>query len=206
MSSLGGSTVYPDKQTFYEYILSVIQRYSTKILNTILYGSSNDEKTVFQCNNLLMASFSFGTNTYVTADKQIACTNLPYSCCGLREQQLIEANLITGNQQIAIQRRLEFYKDVYSKLIEFLTESQSFTEDYLKQFVGSKINNCYVMAKQMSQFDVRSIKEEFLKELDEMYSFVEKSQVGSYCSACDFFNHSKVKFRENQIVYSEKFC
>ncbi len=39
-----------------------------------------------------------------------------------------------------------------------------------------------------------------------MYNFVEESQIGSYCAICDFLNHNKVSYADNQIVYSERFC
>lgn len=42
------------------------------------------------------------------------------------------------------------------------------------------------MAKQMSLFDIKDIKDDFFKQLDEMFTFVEKAQVGSLCSVCDF--------------------
>lgn len=153
-----------------------------------------------------MASFNFDLNSFVTKDKQLACNPLQYSCCGLREQQIIEASLVTGKQQLQIQQRLEFYKNVFQKLIDFFGESQTLVKGFMETFQGNKINNCYVMAKQMSLFDIKDIKDDFFKQLDEMFTFVEKAQVGSLCSVCDFQNHNKVQFQDNQIIYSERFC
>jgi hypothetical protein len=48
-------------------------------------------------------------------------------------------------------------------MIDFFAESEEFSHDFLNTFKGNKVNNCYVLAKQMSLFEVKKIKDEFLK-------------------------------------------
>ncbi len=203
---MGNDQYYPDSKNIFSRISNGISSFAEQIYIKIVYGGDKVAKNIYKCNPNLMASFNYSLNTLVSAEPQMVCAPLEFSCCGLKEQQLIEINLISGSQQKQIRKRLNFYKDVYVKQIRLFESSYDIVHEYLNTFVGSKVNNCYILAKQMSQFNIKKIKEEFLKILDSMYTFVEQAQIGSYCAVCDFFNHNKVKYEDNQIIYSDQFC
>lgn len=49
--------------------------------------------------------------------------------------------------------------------------------------------SCYIMASKMVKFDIETINEKLLEEIEEIYSFFTKTYEGIYCSLCDAYNH-----------------
>lgn len=63
-----------------------------------------------------------------------------------------------------------------------------------------------MLAKRIQQFDVESIQEQLIESIDKMYSFLQQSYQGLFCSVCDFVNHQFFDGQNQTIVYSQRFC
>lgn len=159
-----------------------------------------------QCKRELLRSFGLEGNTVPAANKLNMCPHVVNSCCTKFDQVTLFENWEFGHEHSNLRRRFNYLQQIYTYTTNITFHANSLANKTLDHFATTTVNNCKVLAKRLTQYQIEKVGPKLRFAIQQMYDWWEKVFSGVNCAVCDADMHKYFDFKRNEITYSVKFC
>ena len=121
------------------------------------------------------------------------------------DQQQIFLRWTKGRERDNISTHFERNIRVYQRLVDSLSEVQSFAKN-VRNTVVKKIANCKLMANRILTYELGEVRDQVLKNLLQAKQFFLQTYSGFYCTICNYENHRFFDPATKTITFSQGFC
>ena len=159
-----------------------------------------------KCNLKLVQSFGFKGVGEPSDYKMIMCPDIKKSCCRMSDQvKIYEYSELSGEKQ-ELQERLASYRQIYDDILDVSIEVEEKAKFLIQKLKNKLFSNCKVLGKKLLEFQAEKVTVELKKAIDDIYTFLETSYNGFYCSVCDYRFQTAFNEVDRKAKIDKKFC
>lgn len=168
--------------------------------------NATDDNKYPYCDRKIPQSLGFvGLSSYVKNNLDM-CPNLKHSCCAVEDQLMIYEYWVTGNEEVNLETRLEFHRQVYSELFNKAIEVYTRAKKIMILLEGRAVSNCKVLARRILNFRIDALAPLLRSSMQHYHDFLKETYKGFYCSMCDAEKTRFIDINKKKFVVSEEFC
>jgi len=115
-------------------------------------------------------------------------------------------NFIESGESENIFYRMKYYKHIYTKLIDKLARFDEYLRRYMSRMDSEVLNFCYISAKKLIKYDIRSHANTIKNSIETVYEFYSTTYKSFYCVLCNGDSHLYISNSYKTINLKGDFC